>query len=53
VYVACDPGSLARDAADLVAHGFVPQTVRLFDLFPQTKHIEVVMAFARGGGRSS
>jgi 23S rRNA (uracil1939-C5)-methyltransferase len=53
VYVACDPGSLARDAADLVAHGFVPETVRLFDLFPQTKHIEVVMAFARGGGRSS
>ncbi|MDX2014321.1 MAG: methyltransferase domain-containing protein [Myxococcaceae bacterium] len=48
VYVACDPGSLARDAADLVAHGFVPRTVRLFDLFPQTKHIEVVMAFSRG-----
>jgi 23S rRNA (uracil1939-C5)-methyltransferase len=49
VYVACDPGSLARDAAELVAQGFVPESVRLFDLFPQTKHIEAVMAFSRGG----
>ena len=48
VYVACDPGALARDAAELVSQGFVPTTVRLFDLFPQTRHIEVVMAFARG-----
>lgn len=52
VYVACDPGALARDAAELVSQGFVPTTVRLFDLFPQTRHIEVVMAFARGAGSS-
>ncbi|MBM4778124.1 MAG: 23S rRNA (uracil(1939)-C(5))-methyltransferase RlmD [Archangiaceae bacterium] len=48
VYIACDPGALARDAAELVAQGFVPRTVRLFDLFPQTRHIEVVMSFTRG-----
>lgn len=48
VYVACDPGALARDAADLLAHGFAPRTVRLFDLFPQTRHVEVVMSFTRG-----
>lgn len=48
VYVACDPASLARDAAELVKHGFRAETVRLFDLFPQTRHIEVVMSFARG-----
>lgn len=48
VYVACDPAALARDAAELVANGFTPTTVRLFNLFPQTRHIEVVMAFSRG-----
>jgi 23S rRNA (uracil1939-C5)-methyltransferase len=48
VYVACDPGALARDAAELVARGFAPATVRLFDLFPQTRHVEVVMSFVRG-----
>lgn len=48
VYVACDPGALARDAAELVKHGFEPESVRLFDLFPQTRHIEVVMTFSRG-----
>jgi 23S rRNA (uracil1939-C5)-methyltransferase len=47
VYVACDPASLARDAAELVAAGFAPVALQLFDLFPQTRHIEAVMAFAR------
>jgi 23S rRNA (uracil1939-C5)-methyltransferase len=47
VYVACDPAALARDAANLVKFGYRPLTVKLFDLFPQTKHIEVVMSFAR------
>jgi 23S rRNA (uracil1939-C5)-methyltransferase len=46
VYVACDPAALARDAAELVSQGFVPETVQLFDLFPQTRHIEAVMAFS-------
>lgn len=49
VYVACDPGALARDAAELLAQGFEPGSVRLFDLFPQTRHVEVVMSFSRGG----
>ncbi len=47
VYVACDPASLARDAASLAEHGFRPQALQLFDLFPQTHHIEAVMAFGR------
>jgi 23S rRNA (uracil1939-C5)-methyltransferase len=47
VYVACDPASLARDAAELVRAGFAPVALQLFDLFPQTHHIEAVMAFAR------
>jgi 23S rRNA (uracil1939-C5)-methyltransferase len=47
VYVACDPASLARDAKDLLAHGFRPLAVQLFDLFPQTHHIEALMVFTR------
>lgn len=47
VYVACDPTSLARDAKELGAHGFKPLALQVVDLFPQTHHIEAVMAFAR------
>ncbi len=47
VYVACDPVSLARDAASLITNGFRPTALQLFDLFPQTHHIEAVMAFRR------
>lgn len=47
VYVACDPSSLARDAKELVAHGFRPLALQLFDLFPQTHHVEAVMVFTR------
>lgn len=47
VYVACDPAALARDAAGLVEEGFSPLVLQLFDLFPQTRHVEAVMAFGR------
>lgn len=45
VYVACDPGALARDAGELSRAGFWPKTLQLFDLFPQTRHIEALMVF--------
>jgi 23S rRNA (uracil1939-C5)-methyltransferase len=47
VYVACDAGALARDAADLRRAGFKPTSLTLVDMFPQTHHIEAVMAFHR------
>jgi 23S rRNA (uracil1939-C5)-methyltransferase len=47
VYVACDPASLARDAADLRKSGFAPATLRVVDMFPQTHHVEAVMSFER------
>lgn len=47
VYVACDPTSLARDAKELAAKGFKPLALQLFDLFPQTHHVEALMAFTR------
>lgn len=47
VYVACNPASLARDAAELRARGFKPVSLQLFDMFPQTHHVEAVMKFDR------
>ncbi len=45
VYVACDPGALARDAKLLGQHGYRPTSLQLVDMFPQTRHVEAVMAF--------
>jgi 23S rRNA (uracil1939-C5)-methyltransferase len=43
VIVACDPSTLARDLAVLVASGFRIEAATLVDLFPQTYHLEVVV----------
>ena len=45
IYVACDPASLARDTAYLKERGFVLETLRAFDLFPMTAHMECVARF--------
>ena len=42
VYVSCDPATLARDVARF-GGGFVVTSVRAFDLFPQTAHVETVL----------
>jgi len=45
VYVACDPAALARDTAALAASGYRLDTLRAFDAFPQTHHVECVARF--------
>jgi 23S rRNA (uracil1939-C5)-methyltransferase len=42
--VACDPATLARDLAALVGGGFRIERMTLVDLFPQTFHMETVVA---------
>ncbi|MGW0555357.1 class I SAM-dependent RNA methyltransferase [Streptomyces sp. NPDC002926] len=41
-YVACDPAALARDLAYFREGGYKPRTLRAFDLFPMTHHVECV-----------
>ena len=46
-YVSCDPATLSRDMKVLAAAGFRVEEAHLFDLFPQTFHLETVMHLAR------
>jgi 23S rRNA (uracil1939-C5)-methyltransferase len=45
VLVSCDPVSLARDITLLAEAGYVPERVEVFDLFPNTHHVETVTRF--------
>jgi 23S rRNA (uracil1939-C5)-methyltransferase len=44
VYVSCDPGTFARDAARLASR-YALSRLRGFDFFPQTHHLELVGTF--------
>ncbi|MEV6730946.1 MULTISPECIES: TRAM domain-containing protein [unclassified Streptomyces] len=41
-YVACDPAALARDLGYFKDNGYKVRTLRVFDLFPMTHHVECV-----------
>ena len=45
--VACDPATLSRDLAGLVAAGYRIERMTMVDLFPQTYHLETVVRLAR------
>ncbi len=51
VYVSCDPATLARDQA-LLGGDYTVASIRLFDLFPQTSHVETVMTMDLRGAQS-
>jgi tRNA/tmRNA/rRNA uracil-C5-methylase (TrmA/RlmC/RlmD family) len=54
-YVSCDPATFARDLKVLLDAGWDVRSVRAFDLFPQTEHVELVSVLAppaaAGSGR--
>lgn len=47
VYVACDPVALARDLKPLLAAGYELRSLRAFDLFPHTHHVECIASLVR------
>lgn len=47
-YVSCDPATLARDLKKLIAGGYVVESLRGYDLFPQTHHVETVVRLHLG-----
>ncbi len=46
VYVSCDPPTLGRDLKTFAAEGYAPESIAGFDLFPDTFHLETVVALA-------
>jgi tRNA/tmRNA/rRNA uracil-C5-methylase (TrmA/RlmC/RlmD family) len=42
VYVSCDAGSFSRDIRVLLSEGWTLTTLRAFDIFPMTEHVELV-----------
>jgi 23S rRNA (uracil1939-C5)-methyltransferase len=52
VYVSCDAPTMGRDAARFVAGGYQLTSLRAFDLFPNTPHVESLGVFDLGAGPS-
>lgn len=47
VYVSCNPTTLARDLKELEPFGYRITEVQAIDLFPQTYHVETIVALDR------
>lgn len=47
VYVACDPTSLARDVGTFRELGYSVQSLRAFDIYPNTHHVECVVLMSK------
>ena len=47
VYVSCNPATAARDAAWLEQNGYHAEKVQPVDLFPRTRHVEVVSCYTK------
>jgi 23S rRNA (uracil1939-C5)-methyltransferase len=48
-YVSCDPATLLRDLTDILRQGYRLTSLGLFDMFPQTHHVETLAVLDRDG----
>ena len=53
VYVSCNPTTLRRDLDRLCAGGYELDRAQLFDMLPQTPHIETMAVLSRRAGAES
>lgn len=44
-YVSCDPVSLARDAGELCRYGYELASIRVYDFYPHSSHLETYARF--------
>ena len=51
VMVSCDPATAARDCRTLSDAGYQLSRLRPADLFPRTRHVEVVVSMSRAGSK--
>jgi len=47
IYISCNPATQARDIRYLTGRGFALEALQPVDMFPQTKHIEVIASLVR------
>lgn len=47
IYISCNPATQARDIRSLIDMGFRLEELQPVDMFPQTKHIEVIASLVR------
>jgi 23S rRNA (uracil1939-C5)-methyltransferase len=50
IYVSCNPATLARDLSRLPAYRV--ESLRAFDMFPQTAHVETVCELRPDGANA-
>lgn len=46
IYISCDPATLTRDI-NIIKDEFFIKEIKIFDMFPQTRHFESVVIFER------
>lgn len=47
IYLSCNPNSLKEDLKTIIENGYKIVSATPYDLFPQTKHIEILVRFVR------
>jgi 23S rRNA (uracil1939-C5)-methyltransferase len=47
IYISCNPTTMLRDIKIMLSHGFRFKSIKLFDMFPHTYHIESVAYLER------
>lgn len=47
IYISCNPASFARDAKQLIEHGYIFKKLQIVDQFPWSTHVEIATLFTK------